>query len=94
MNKQTELKRWYNICSEPDCMKKFSKDHDVHTDHLDLTFSNPVAYPKDKYNLILIGIFSTNLYCMSCAHKHAHRVYYNRGNPEPYNINFIRNIAY
>ena len=36
--------------------------------------------PKDKYNLILSSIFSTNLFCMTCSHDDDHRVYYKLGN--------------
>lgn len=91
MNTETnQIKRWYHICSEPTCMKKFSKDLEMHIEDLNLKYSKPSIYPKDKYNLIFISLFSTTLYCINCTHKHAHRVYYNRGNPEPYNINFIR----
>lgn len=75
--------KWYHICSESDCMKKFAKDYDMPKLH-------KLKTPKDKYNLILVSLFSTNLYCMTCAHKQAHRVYYNIGIPEPYNIDFLR----
>lgn len=91
MYSQSHLKRWYYVCSEPNCMKKFSKDQDIHMENINLNDLNPSRYPKDKYNLILVNLFSTNLYCMTCTHKHAHRIYYNRGNPEPYNVEFIRN---
>jgi hypothetical protein len=81
-------KIWYHVCSEVDCMKKFAKDYDsIHMTH---DKEKTLLTPKDKYNSILLSLFSTNLYCMTCSHKHAHRVYYNVGNPEPYNIDFLR----
>lgn len=76
--------KWYYECTEPDCMKKFARDYDMPHLH------SKIKIPRDKYNLILSAVFSTNLYCMTCAHKHAHRVYYNIGNPEPYNLDFVR----
>jgi hypothetical protein len=82
MNTKTNQTPWYYECSE--CMKKFSKDYDTPHVH------KKMKTPKDKYNVILTSIFSTNLYCMGCAHNHAHRVYYNLGNPQPYNVEFLR----
>jgi hypothetical protein len=78
----TPTDKWYHECS--DCMKKFAKDYDMPSLH------RKQKTPKDKYNLILTSIFLTNLFCMTCSHKHAHRVYYNIGNPEPYNLEFLR----
>jgi len=76
--------KWYYECTEVDCMKKFAKDYETPKLH------SKLKTPNDKYNLILSSIFSTNLYCMTCAHKQAHRVYYNIGTAEPYNIEFMR----
>lgn len=75
--------KWYHECSE--CMKKFARDYDDMP-----VIHRKIKTPKDAYNRILFSIFSTNLYCMTCAHKHAHRVYYKIGNPEPYNVEFLR----
>ena len=79
------MSKWYYVCSEPTCMKKFAKDYDD-----SLFLLNETKTPNDKYNLILGSLFSTHLYCMTCSHNHAHRVYYNIGNPQPYNVNFMR----
>ena len=86
------MKRWYYVCSERNCMKKFSKDYADDLPHISQNKQpHKLKTPKDKYNLIISSIFLTNLYCMNCSHKQAHRVYYNVGNPEPYNIEFVRN---
>lgn len=81
-NTNTPSDKWYYECN--DCTKKFAKDYDMPS------FNKNMEKPKDKYNLILSSIFSTNLFCMTCSHDHAHRVYYKIGNPEPYNLEFIR----
>lgn len=74
--------KWYYECTE--CRKKFARDYDMPELH------RKIKTPKDVYNRILYSIFSTNLYCMTCAHDQAHRVYYNVGNPKPYNLEFLR----